>query len=141
MTPDLRPEDIRSKNATACKIAVAFCRKSEEAKWKDGWIWGFSNFWRADEVGSKIKQEKGSASCRRARVRCRAVPAPFLGKLRTNLPLTNTFSANSVVGQKKRSGVMLGVTESDFLRAARGFIGVRLWIVTNIGKTSTPKMF
>ena len=69
------------------------------------------------------------------------MPAPFWGKLRINLPITNTFAANSDVGQEKQSGVMLGVTESDFLRAARGFMGVRLWIVTNIGKTSTPKMF
>lgn len=56
---------------------------------------GFSNFLRADEVGSKIKREKGPASCRRPWVRCRAMPAPVLGLFGKIIPVVQTFSANS----------------------------------------------
>ena len=55
---------------------------------------GFPNFLRVDEVGSKIKREKGPESSRRPWVRCRAMPDPVLGLFRKIIPVVKTFSAN-----------------------------------------------
>jgi len=55
---------------------------------------GFPNFLRADEVGSKIKREKGPASSCRPWVRCRAMPDPVLGMFRKIIPVIKTFPEN-----------------------------------------------
>ena len=55
---------------------------------------GFPNFLKPDEVGSKIKREKGPASSRRPWVRCRAMPDPVLGMFRKIIPVIKTFSKN-----------------------------------------------
>lgn len=47
---------------------------------------GFPNFLRTNEVGSKIKREKGPASRRRPWVRCRAMPAPRFGDVSEDNP-------------------------------------------------------
>ena len=55
----------------------------------------FPNFFGRKKVGSKIKQEKGPASCRLPGVQCQAVPAAFLRTFQTILPVIRTFPANS----------------------------------------------
>ena len=55
---------------------------------------GFPNFLRTDEVGSKIKREKGPASSRRPGVRCRAMPDPVLALFRKIISILRTIPAN-----------------------------------------------
>ena len=82
----------RSKGKARSFNAFSVIRKAlPEEKRPDS---GFPNFLRTDEVGSKIKREKGPASRRRPGVRCRAVPDPVLGMFRKIIPVVKTFSAN-----------------------------------------------
>ena len=75
---------------------------------------GFPNFLRADEVGSKIKREKGPASSRRPWVRCRAVPDPVLELFRKIIPFLRTFSANLDRRQQKRVGARVRCRDRGF---------------------------
>ena len=75
---------------------------------------GFPNFLRADEVGSKIKREKGPASSRRPWVRCRAVPDPVLGMFRRIIQVIKTFSENLDRRQKKGVGARVRCRDKGF---------------------------
>ena len=82
----------RSKGYKRCPNAFSVIRKLlPKEKRPDS---GFPNFLRTDEVGSKIKREKGPASSRRPGVRCRAVPDPVLGMFQKIIPVVKTFFAN-----------------------------------------------
>ena len=75
---------------------------------------GFPNFLRTDEVGSKIKREKGPASSRRPWVRCRAMPDPVLELFRKIIPSLRTFSANLDRRQQKRVGARVRCRDRGF---------------------------
>ena len=82
---------------------------------------GFPNFLRADEVGSKIKREKGPASSRRPWVRCRAMPDPVLELFRKIIPVLRTFPANLDRRQKKGVGARVRCRDRGFLLEPQRF--------------------
>ena len=102
----------QSEGKERCHNSFSGIRKLlPKAKWTDS---GFPNFLRTDEVGSKIKREKGPASRRRPWVRCRAVPDPVLELFRKIIPFLRTFSANLDRRQKKGVGARVRCRDRGF---------------------------